>query len=93
MSETKNKKALADVLAAKMDMKKKDALTAVDVIFDEIKDVLKDGGTVDVSGFGKFIVKHKDERMGINPATGASVTIPAKNVPAFKPSKAFKDSL
>ena len=32
-------------------------------------------------------------RTGKNPATGATIEIPASKAPAFKPGKAFKDSV
>ena len=93
MKENMNKKALAEVVAEKMNLTKKDSLAIIDVIFDEIKNTLKEDGKVDISGFGKFEVKHKEARKGINPSTLETVEIPAKNVPAFKPAKAFKESL
>lgn len=35
-------------------------------------------------GFGTFSVVEKGERIGINPATKAKITIPAKKVVKFK---------
>lgn len=46
-----------------------------------------------IKGIGKFSKKVRSARMGINPATGESVSIPATNVVAFKADKMFKDSL
>ena len=91
--ETINKKALAEILAEKTGATKKDALQTVDILFDEIKDTLKAGGKIDISGFGKFEVKHKPARMGINPATKQPTPTAAKDVPAFKAAKALKDAL
>ena len=54
MSELLNKKALVDIVANQMGMTKKAAGETVDLIFDEITSTLKDGGKVDISGFGKF---------------------------------------
>jgi len=45
---------------------------------------------VQISGFGTFIIREKRERMGRNPKTGVRVLIPAKRVPAFKPSEMIK---
>ena len=44
-------------------------------------------------GFGTFGVKERVARTGKNPATGATIEIPASKAPAFKPGKAFKDSV
>jgi len=51
-----------------------------------IKDVLGDGETMKVSGFGPFIVKEKDDRIGRNPQTGEEITIDARKVLTFKSS-------
>ncbi|MGN1053655.1 MAG: HU family DNA-binding protein, partial [Erysipelotrichaceae bacterium] len=52
---------------------------------------LKNGGKVDIPGFGKFEVKHRNARKGINPSTRESMDIAASNVPSFKASKVLKD--
>ena len=93
MSELLNKKALVDIVANQMGMSKKAAGETVDLIFDEITSTLKDGGKVDISGFGKFEVKTRAERTGINPATKEKITVPATKVPGFKAAKALKDAV
>ena len=67
MSEILNKKALAESLAEKLEMTKKDAGVAVDTVFEEITAILAKGGKVEISGFGKFEVAERPERMGIKP--------------------------
>ena len=64
---------------------------AVTFIFDEMADTLKDGGTVDINGFGKFTVKNRAGRTGVNPRTGETLEINPSKVPAFKASKTLKD--
>ena len=93
MNEVITKKLLAEVVAEKTNLTKKDSQEILNVIFDEIKNTLKNNGVVDIAGFGKFEVKHKEARNGINPSTQERVVIPAKNVPAFKPAKGLKDAV
>jgi len=93
MSDVLNKKLLADSLATKLDITKKSAQEAIDVIFDEITTTLKNGGKVELSGFGKFEVKQRPARTGINPATKEPMQIAASKSPAFKAAKAFKDAI
>ena len=57
----------------------------------EIANALKEGAKVDIAGFGKFEVKERSERTGINPQTKENITIPASKVPSFKASKTLKD--
>ena len=87
-----NKKSLVELLVKENpDMTKKLAGEIVDTIFDEIVTIVKKGKAVDISGFGKFVLKTRKARTGINPATKETIKIPASKVPGFKPSKAFKD--
>lgn len=93
MTEILNKKALTEVVAAKFNFTKKAAGEIVDTVFDEMLSTLADGGKVDISGFGKFEVKVRAERMGINPATKEPMTVPSTKSPSFKASKALKDAV
>lgn len=54
---------------------------------------LAKGDEVQLVGFGSFKVVHRAATTGRNPATGKTIDIPAKNVPKFKPGKAFKDAV
>ena len=93
-----NKKVLIDKLAERgkaldKNLTKKAAGQYVDLVFDIITETLAEGGKVDVTGFGKFEVKHREGRTGINPATREKIEIAASNVPTFKAAKALKDSV
>jgi integration host factor subunit alpha len=72
---------------------KKEVSELVDMVFDVMKDVLQDGGKVKISGFGNFVVKAKNERIGRNPKTGDEIKISARRVLSFKPSQVLKKSL
>ena len=49
------------------------------------------GDPVVISGFAKFATIQTKARMGRNPATGQTITIPAKNYAHFSASKGLKD--
>lgn len=55
-----------------------------------ITKALEAGEKVQLSGFGTFAIKTRNERSGRNPRTGEIVTIPASKYPAFTASKALK---
>lgn len=57
-----------------------------------VAEALKAGEKVNLTGFGAYELKSKCQREGINPKTKEKVLIPACKAPAFKFSKAFKDS-
>ena len=91
MSNVINKKDLAEKLAEEFGCSKKDATAYVQFVFDTVADTLKDNGTVDVFGFGKFSISERAARTGINPQTKETISIPETKVPGFKASKVLKD--
>ncbi len=88
-----NKSELIAAVAAEANLSKKDADAAVSAVFDAVTDALKKGDKVQLVGFGTFEVRERAAKQGRNPKTGASMTIPASKVPAFKAGKALKDSV
>ena len=88
-----NKTQLIEAVAAKADIKKKDAEAAVNALTDVIAEALKAGEKVQLVGFGTFEVKERAAREGRNPKTGEAITIPAGKKAVFSPSKAMKDAI
>ncbi len=65
----------------------------VSVFFDEITDILSQGGRVELRGFGVFSTRTRVERTGRNPRNGSLVDVPSKRVPYFKPGKEMRGKL
>ena len=84
------KKDLVDRIAMDAGLTKKQAAAAVDSMLDSITRALKSGDTVLLTGFGKFEVRTRAARTGINPKTLEKINLPASKVPAFKAGKALK---
>lgn len=63
----------------------------VNMIFDSIKNALAREEKVEIRGFGSFRIRERRQREGRNPKTGASVSVPAKNVPFFKTGKELRE--
>ena len=61
----------------------------VEAFMDSVKDSLAKGNPVYLRGFGSFIVKHRAEKAARNITKYTTMTIPAHDVPAFKPAKVF----
>ncbi len=72
---------------------KKEAAALVEVVFETMKDNLSDGERIKISGFGNFVVREKNSRVGRNPQTGDEITISERRVLTFKPSQVLKNSL
>ncbi|MBZ4642702.1 MAG: integration host factor subunit beta [Deferribacteres bacterium] len=75
------------------EMTKKQVEFIVNGVFSSIKDTLKNGGKVEIRGFGSFKVRQKSAKTGRNPKTGEKVQVPAKKIPYFKPGKEIKEQL
>ena len=83
-------------------LSKKAGAAIVDSVFsvmaDSISGLSKDGTDLKAAklsypGFGTFLVSKRKATTGRNPQTGASINIPAANVPKFRPGKSLKESL
>jgi integration host factor subunit alpha len=84
----------ADIISEvfdKVGLPKQDAEELVEMILDLIKDTLKQGETVKLSGFGNFVVRKKNSRKGRNPKTGQEIEITPRSVVSFRPSMIFKE--
>jgi integration host factor subunit beta len=82
---------LVERVANAAELTKKDAETLVEVVFECIIGSLNRGEKIELRGFGSFRVRSRNSRRGRNPKTGASVDVPAKRVPYFKPGKELKE--
>ena len=68
-------------------------MTVVEAFMDNVKESLIAGNDVFLRGFGSFIIKHRAEKTARNISKNTTIKIPAHNVPAFKPAKAFLDEV
>lgn len=85
-----NKAELIDAVAEATGLSKKDATAAVDTVLDTVKNAVKKGDKVSLSGFGIFEKSERSARTGRNPQTGATVQIAATSVPKFRAGAEFK---
>ena len=85
------KAELVDQVTSLGDLTRRDGEVIVDTLFDSVIAALKADDKVEVRGFGSFRTRQRKPRTGRNPKTGASVSVPAKRVPYFKPSKELRD--
>ena len=88
-----NKTELIAAVAEKTGLTKKDAERVINATLETIEASLVKGDKVSVSGFGIFEVKAREARVGRNPRTKETIQIPATRLPAFKASKALKDTI
>ena len=72
---------------------KGEAAEIVEKILDIVKDCLRQGEDVLISGFGKWTVKSKKPRRARNPQTGAKLILDARKVVTWRYSPILKQSV
>ena len=87
---TITKADLVEHVYSKLGFSKKESSDLVEMVFEVLKNQLKSGKAIKISGFGNFVVRKKKERMGRNPQTGERMKISARRVLTFKPSQVMK---
>ncbi|MDP2225387.1 HU family DNA-binding protein [Nitrosomonas sp.] len=87
-----NKTDLIDAVATRSNTTKAQTATMLNGLLDVIQKSLADGDNVQLVGFGTFSVTERASREGRNPATGKTMTIPAKKVVKFKPGKTLSEA-
>ena len=93
MAKGLNKSQTLNALAEKLGKTRKEAGEMLEALVDLAYKEAKRVGEFTIPGLGKLQKKHRAARMGRNPATGASIQIPAKTVVKFRVAKAAKDSI
>lgn len=93
-----NKKCLtkadiAEALYLHLKIEKSQAIELVEQYIELIKKGLEEDGKVMLSGYGRYLVKEKKPRRGINPQTKEPLILRARRVVKFKPSQLLRDSI
>ena len=93
MAKGLNKSQLLNALAEKLGKARKEVAEMLEAMVELAYQETKRAGEFTIPGLGKLQKRHREARMGRNPATGASIQIPAKTVVKFRVAKAAKDSI
>ncbi len=87
-----NKTELIEAIATRSKTTKTETTAMLNGLLEVIQEAVASGNDVQLVGFGTFSVSERAGREGRNPATGETMTIPAKKVVKFKPGKALSDA-
>jgi integration host factor subunit alpha len=87
------KSDIIENLYERLGLSKKECADIVDEFFKIVKESLRDGNDVMLSGFGTLMVKHKKARKGRNPQTGEKMEIAERKVVRFQLSEVLKDEI
>ncbi len=87
------KRDLIEIVAKKANLTNKAARDATQAIIVSIRDSLKRGEKVVITGFGTFSIRKRAQRVGRNPKTGEKITIASRKAPGFTPGKTLKKAV
>lgn len=87
------KKDLIEIVAKKSNLTNKAARDSVQTALNTIRDSLKRGEKVVLTGFGTFSVRVRKQRKGRNPKTGDTITLSARKAPGFTAGKTLKKAI
>lgn len=80
-------------MSKKTGLSRDDASRAVESFMDIITKSIINRESVILRGFGSFVPKERAEKKARNISTGKEIIVPAHWIPAFKPSKEFKEAV
>ncbi|OGH11832.1 MAG: DNA-binding protein [Candidatus Levybacteria bacterium RIFCSPHIGHO2_01_FULL_36_15] len=86
-------KELVVLVAKKANLTNKASKEAVRILLNGIRDSLKRGEKVVLTGFGTFSLRNRKAKKGRNPKTGEPIMIAARKAPGFTPGKSLKKAV
>lgn len=91
MAKSKTKSEIIAGIAEATEITKKQAGIALEALVAMAYKGAKDKFVI--PGLGKLVLVQRQARIGRNPATGATINIPAKKVVKFRVAKAAKEAI
>ncbi len=85
-----HKNELIRRVAAQSDVPHQMVAKVVNEMLQTITDEVGQGRRVVLTGFGTFELRQRSARRGVDPRTGAEITVPATRTPGFTSSATFK---
>ena len=88
-----NKSELIEALAEEMQLPVREAASITNTIIDTMTEALASGDSIEIRGFGSFVVKKYGAYTGRNPKTGEKIKVAPKSLPFFKVGKDLRESV
>lgn len=88
-----NRAEIVEALATSTGNTKADSERWLNAFIETVTQHMKRKGSVKLVGFGTFGVANRRPRVGRNPMTGETVSIPARLVPVFRPGTELKAAI
>lgn len=86
-----NKSELIEALAHELDLPIRQTSSILNTILETMMESLGRGDSIEIRGFGSFVVKTYEPYTGRNPKTGEQIKVRPKKLPFFKVGKELKE--
>ena len=86
-----NKSELIEAIAQEMGMPIRQASAILNTILETMMESLERGDSIEIRGFGSFVIKTYQPYTGRNPKTGQKIKVSPKKLPFFKVGKELKE--
>lgn len=88
-----NKSELIEALAQDIGVPHREAAAITNTIIDSMTDALAKGESIEIRGFGSFVIKNYESYEGRNPKTGKKIKVKPKKLPFFKVGKDLREQV
>lgn len=88
-----NKSELIEALAQDIGIPHREAAAITNTVIDTMTDALARGESIEIRGFGSFVIKQYGSYEGRNPKTGRKIKVSPKKLPFFKVGKDLREQV
>lgn len=88
-----NKSELIESMAQEMNISHREASAITNTIIDTMTEALSTGDSIEIRGFGSFVIKEYNSYEGRNPKTGKKIKVRPKKLPFFKVGKDLREKV
>ncbi|BCO10186.1 HU family DNA-binding protein [Desulfolithobacter dissulfuricans] len=88
-----NKSELIEALAEEINLPIREAASITNTIIETMSEALARGESIEIRGFGSFVVKEYGSYTGRNPKTGEKIKVAPKKLPFFKVGKDLREKV
>ena len=86
-----NKSELIEALAQAVNIPLRESDSITNMVLESMAQTLADGDSIEIRGFGSFVVREYGSYQGRNPKTGEKIKVTPKKLPFFKVGKELRE--
>ena len=88
-----NKSELIEALGEDINIPHREAAAITNTVIETMAEALAKGESIEIRGFGSFVIKKYGSYEGRNPKTGKKIKVKPKKLPFFKVGKDLREKV